>query len=201
MKIVFEGLPGAGKTNWVQAFSSLYDSPMIPEFACIEEKKWRKYSLKKPFYQSNDEVKDVLGNVFAAEKFVFFDRHYVSTLSYSYALTCVYGGDSTTGETFEKNYHWYKKCVFDGKLTIADYVIYLDIAPETSRKRKPYAGKIDYVWRNLEALSIVRDYYKKFFSSVEPQVKVFYINAERPIYDVFNEIKRILDGIRNSYVS
>jgi thymidylate kinase len=188
MRIVFEGLPGAGKTNLINNLANTLSIPVIPEFACLSESNWRNYRLTKPFYQANDEAKEFIGSLIA-DKVVFFDRHYASTLAYGYALSACFGSDLASGESYRVNYEWYKRCILDRKLTFPDLVFLIDISPMTSRKRKPNAGKIDYVWGSENSLSAVRFYYRQFYELIEPQVEVILIDGEA-------SEDRVLDSVR-----
>lgn len=196
MRVVFEGLPGAGKTKLTQYLAEKFGFPAIPEFSCVDEKDWRKYKFTKPFYQVNDEAKEFLGNLFS-ERFVFFDRHYASTLAYSYALSACFGPDPITGESYLVNYRWYQKCICEKKLTQPDFVFLIEISPTTSLKRKPLAGAIDYVWRNETSLSMVQAYYHQFYQLIEPNVNVIQVNGENTEDEVRNLVEQHVIKLMN----
>ncbi|MCB8982151.1 MAG: hypothetical protein H6657_32520 [Ardenticatenaceae bacterium] len=192
MRIVFEGLPGAGKTELALQLADEFDIPLVPEFACLTEDRWRKFNLKQPFYQANDEAKEFVGNLFL-EPLVLFDRHYISTLAYSYSLQICFGQDPLTGENYRLTHQWYQQCLAQNKLSKPNIVFFIDVPPKTSIKRKPNAGLIDYVWGQEKSLSIVRAYYNQFFKIEEPSVKVIRFDGQRKKADILSEMKQYLN--------
>jgi len=177
VKIIFEGLPGAGKSTVIRHISDKFNLPNIPEFVCFSEENWRKFGYIRPFYQVNDEAKEFLSGLFMPSP-ILIDRHYASTLAYSYALSAHFGTDPITGENFTMNYLWYRQSILDSRLSSPDLVFYLDISPKTSIKRQPRAGKLDYVWGNEDSLEIVRSYYHQFYAVDEPHVHLIQIDGE-----------------------
>jgi thymidylate kinase len=177
MRVVLEGLPGAGKTSHSQQLAQDFGCPLIPEWAGFSEDNWKRHNLRLPYYLANDETKEFLGNLFS-ERLVLFDRHYTGALAYGYALTTVRGANRSTGECYEENFAWYRRCIQNKTLTPPDYVFVIEISPTASIQRQPRASAGDPIWGDIACLEAMRFYYHQFYALIEPQVQVVWIDGE-----------------------
>ena len=193
MRIVFEGLPGAGKTSHVQQLASAFALPLVPEWICFTDKQWRSYALCKPFYFANDEVKEFIGRFFTSP--VLFDRHYTGALAYGYALSQVHGPDPLTGESYEENLSWYKHCLAQNRLCQPACVFILDISPDTSLRRQPRAQAFDPIFGDRACLEAMRTYYHIFYTQIEPEVQVFWVDGEGAKTAVYQTLHQHLTAI------
>jgi thymidylate kinase len=188
VRVVFEGLPGAGKTSHVNALAKSLGCPMIAEWVAFPESDWMRYTLREPYYLANDETKEFLGNLFK-DSLVLFDRHYTGALAYSYALSVVRHADCSTGECYEQNMSWYRRCMAEHRLSASNVVFWLDISPATSLQRQPRARASDPIWGDVDCLEAMRFYYRQFYALIEPHVKLIHIDAEQPLAQVYHLIE------------
>ena len=188
MRVVLEGLPGAGKTTHSSQLAQEFNCPLIQEWAGLSEAEWQRHPLRAPYYLANDETKEFLGSLFSG-RLVLFDRHYAGALAYGYALTAVRGASRATGECYEENFAWYQECIQAQRLTPPDYVFVIDIAPATSLRRQPRASAGDPIWGDTACLEAMRFYYRQFYALIEPHVKTIWLDGERPQSEVYRAIR------------
>jgi thymidylate kinase len=191
MRVVFEGLPGAGKTTTTAVMADRLKCPLIPAFAGFSDRIWLNFRFSQPYYKTLDEVKDYLARQFVDSP-ILIDRHYIGTLAYAYALTSVKGKQREDGECYPDQLQWYRNCFHHGILTSPDVVVLLDITPELSLQRQPTARAEDAVWGDINCLEAMRYYYGKFFELIEPDIKVLWIDASEPLENVISNIERAI---------
>jgi thymidylate kinase len=191
MRIVLEGLPGSGKSTHALMIGEFFNCPVIPEFAGFSAMYWIKHKLRSPFYRVNDEVKEFLAKQFESDM-VIFDRHYVSTLGFSYTLDKFKNINRLTDERYSFEMNWYLNCRMNEILTPADIVIIIDIPSSTSIERKPSAREFDPIFGVIECLDCMKSYYVKFYEMIEPEVKVIWIDGTKEEDKVFRKITQII---------
>ncbi len=186
MRIVLEGLPGAGKTTLGTRLSKECNLPFIPEFACFRAEELRRYNLRAPFYRINEETKEYIGNCFT-EPVIIFDRHYIGVLAFAFSLNKLQGPNENN-ENYESEFSWYQKGLRSGSLTRADHIIFLDIPAELSLERQPLAQEFDPMFGNLNFLKLIQDYYHYFFQAVEPDLKVTVLSGIQSEEEIFSKV-------------
>lgn len=157
---------------------------------------WIRYELRAPFYRVNDELKEYLAHQFACEA-ILLDRHYTSTLAFSYAQSSMKGLDCEGEEFYKTEMAWYCKSRSQQLLTPPDLVCILDIPSKLSLERQPMAGIENSIWGNTACLDIMREYYRLFYSLIEPQVRNVWLDATRPQHIVYEELLNYI----NQFVS
>lgn len=182
LRVVLEGLPGAGKTSHLDELARRFGAPAIAEFPWLPAEDLQRLRLRAPFYRINDEVKEVLAR-HVAGPCVILDRHYIGTLAFAYALDAV-EHLHRPGETYAEEFAWYMASRAAGALTPADLVVMFTIEPAVSCARQPRAGRFDPVFADAAALAAMQDYYRLFTSVVEPHVAVAWIDAAQPVAKV-----------------
>jgi len=196
--IVLEGLDGAGgstQTNLLKKFFEKKKIPYVfvksPEYGTETGKIIRDYLKGKIKLKPNQAfilfATDVLNSIpiikkgLEENKVVFADRYITSTIAYQ----CANGYSFESALNFVKLHNYPK----------ADAIIFIDIKPKTSRKRKlKEHGKLDKHEKNLKFLKKVRDFYLK---EIEQNIlgKWFIINGERSKKKVHEDIVKIIEMI------
>lgn len=183
MFIVFEGLDGCGKTTQAKLLADFLADQGNKVILTAEPTKGRIGLFIREILGGRHEVNPkTLALMFTADRYehlgeevepaigrgdiVISERYYHSTIAYQAAQ----GVDR--GWLIDLNKFAPKP----------DITLYLDVKPKTGAGRT----KTGEIFENPAFLEKVRDNYRKFDSEM---VKV---DAERPIKEVFNDIKRII---------
>lgn len=194
--IVFEGIDGAGTESLSKAFLNYfkkkkkevkrihYPDYNYPIGRLIHQYLHRKYdfSLEIQFiFYFADFAKDVekINKWLKQGKIVLADRYFTSTLAYQGLRGFSQKDALKLAEIF--------------KLPKPDLIIYLDVSPETSMKRKFKEKKsLDRNEENRKFLSQLTEFYKQLAKK-----KIFgkwvVIDGEDSIQEVFEKIKKILN--------
>ena len=187
--IVFEGLPGSGKTSVLKAV----ESQLFGRIAIIPELLTPIDPLTgNDFYAvlANDENK--YSRFLSGTTHAVMDRGYPSTLNWDYVLL-------QEGEPnhYDEKMCWYLREI-GKKLIFPTAYFYFNVPIETSMARKRLPDRRNLSWSRPDSLTIAVNYYLRFFSTVEPQVPVEFIDAnaasEKVISQVVDKIKRYLDA-------
>jgi len=196
---VLEGLDGAGGSTQTKLLKEFFEKKKIPHIF-----------VKSPNYETEigETIRDYLNGkfklrpeqafiLFASDvlesipiikkgldekKVVVADRYITSTIAYQCA----------NNFSFDSALNFVKLHEFPE----ADAIIFLDIKPETSMKRKKNEhGKLDRHEKNLKFLKKVRDFYQK---EIKENIlgKWFVINGERDIKEVHEDILRIINSLK-----
>ena len=123
-------------------------------------------------------IKESLKN----NKVIIADRYITSTIAYQ----CANGFSFESALKFV-NLHEYPK---------PDAIIFIDIKPETSMKRKmKEQGKLDKHEKNLEFLRKVRSFYQK---EIKNKIlgKWFVVDGEKEIKEVHEDILKIINSLK-----
>ena len=180
MKIVFEGLPGAGKSTLARVVADHFGCPLIEEWAVFTEPRWKSFSLVKDHYQANDELKDYLAHMFSGP--VVLDRHYLGALAYA---------RNQSEQEYRKALRWYREAQKEERLHPADLVVLLEIDGGLSLQRQPRAGAHE-AYSGEQNLQRIKKYYEEFFREVEPATRVEKVDAIRPLDEVKSEVISLL---------
>src|SRR5688572_26183689 len=108
MKIVLEGLPGAGKSTLTKILEQKLLAYIVPELTFDDYKEDtpdNQSETSEDIYLRNDEEKcKDADEKNKKEKLVIMDRNYISTLAYNFALT-KYG----ISDSYKRVVSWYEK--------------------------------------------------------------------------------------------
>jgi len=196
---VIEGLDGAGGSTQSKLLKEIFEKKKIPHVF-----------IKSPNYETEigKSIRDYLNGkfnlkpeqafiLFASDvlesipiikkglnekKVVVVDRYITSTIAYQCA----------NGFSFDSAMNFVKLHEFPE----ADAIIYIDIKPETSMKRKRKEhGKLDRHEKNLKFLKKVRDFYQ---IEIKENIlgKWFVVNGERDIKEVHEDILKIINSLK-----
>jgi thymidylate kinase len=191
MRVVLEGLSGAGKTTLSRRLSQQLKAPLLPGAMRSFMREWATMPLKKPYYKLNDELKEFIAGQLV-EPVIIFDRCYTSTLAYAFALSKCKGAKRSDGQCYEDQLEWYFECMANKTLTTPDIVIILDIPPDLSIQRKPNAHDVDKNFADINFLEAIREYYKLFYEVVEPQVNSYWVEVQRPVEEIYSHVESLI---------
>lgn len=161
------------------------ENPTKPIGKLIHEWLHEKYEFNEKvqfLLYSTDMVKDIekIREAMNSEKIVIVDRYFTSTLAYQ----------GLKGFSIENALEYAK--MFG--LIKPDLIIYLDICPETSLKRKygEKAGHLDRHEKDKELFKNLINFYKQKLIKNNIFGKWIVINGEKSIDDIANEIFNIV---------
>ena len=195
--IVFEGLDASGKETQSKLLKHWLDRKKIssivihsPNTKTPVGQAFEKY-LYEEFKMERDAVflicacdviinKPIIEKANKEDKVVVADRYITSTIAYQGA----------NGFPFEKSL----KIVETMEFPKADIIIYIDISPETSMKRKQREKeKLDKHEKNKEFLTKVKDFYMK---EIRESVlgEWFVVDGEKSKEEVHNQIVKIIEN-------
>ena len=189
MIVVFEGLPGTGKTTAVLTIAAKLKAVCVPEIVVpllqsddrfdIEEKE------RERFYFRNDEEKCRLAKE-ANNGLVIMDRNYLSTLAYNYSRLAV-----EKNPFYNEVLAWYKGNL-GKKLCRPDFYIFFegDLTHSFDRKNRMVDGS--RVWTSIKHLKAMVEYYRKFFKKIEPDSLMIKVDANLPPAELNKKVLQIL---------
>ncbi len=192
--IVFEGLDGSGQSTQVKLLAEFLekrgykvlktkeptkDSKFGKKIRKIldKEKRISPKKLQKLFSKDRAwHLKKIIIPALKERKIVISDRYFFS--SFSYGITDGVGLKELI--TLNK------------KFLLPDLVFFLDVSPEICVQRIERRGEEKTLFEEKEILKKVYENYKKVLKEFEKTTKIFIINGERSIEEVFSEIKKIV---------
>mgnify|MGYP001046552069 CR=1 FL=1 len=191
MIVVFEGIDGCGKNTYITLLRADYsfDSLKFPR---------GKYSILTDFLNGKVEINrkalfllflsdiiDGVSGIDTKNKTFIFDRYFFSTIAY---------------EVNGLEYETAKQVVSSLSPPKPDAVILLDIPPEISRERKIKQKGLDRYERDVDYLARVRSNFMRLYEEKFYTENWFLVDANRPIMNVYEELKSILEkiGLRKS---
>ena len=180
MRIVFEGLPGAGKSTLAAAVAQWLTCPLVPEWAGYTEQDWQRFPFSLPHYQANDELKEQMARLCAGP--VVMDRHYQGGLAYSYAQG---------SELHEQAMAWYRAALAADRLRAPGLLIYLRVEPELSLRRQPRAAA-HLPFACCENLRRVEAFYRKLAREIEPETPRLELDGALPEAELLARITTAL---------
>ena len=192
--IVIEGLDGCGGETQTKLLKKYLEKNKIPhkifrspDYNSPIGKRIKLYLNKKIELSPEDAFKLFASDTLLTSKqieeetntLIIMDRYITSTIPYQAAR----GFDFKKGIEFAETMNYQKP----------NAIIYIDIKPETSMKRKKKEkGKLDYHESRLDYLKEVRKFYLKEMKK-NVLCKWFIINGEKDILEVHKDILRIVN--------
>jgi len=180
--IIFEGIPGAGKTTLMNSISSELNLEGIPEIlATRKEWDFARSTEDQDFFWENDIKKMYLAK--NSLKTTLMDRGYVSTLAYNYAKVVLSGCGS-----YSYLFYKYKKDILDNNLK-ADFYIFIDIPIQLSFLRKQRTIKKNDPWQDPVYLNEIRKFYRFFLEDIEGNVPILKLDGTCPLLKNVKEVQ------------
>ena len=187
--IALEGMPGAGKTTFINQYVNSENIIFVPQLQ-IEENILNKDDMEtsKQFLfaeQKKTEQLQALGKQYSE---VVIDRTFFTTLAYCYARSKV----SSTPEEYISLLRVYEG--IKHTITFPTLVIFLDVSiGESIKRRLIYSEDIRYKnWFDPVFLGYLKEFYttelKKFF----PEVLLNIDTIDLKVHDVSNRINEVL---------
>lgn len=188
--IVFEGIPGGGKTSIFMEIQKLmphlftfipeivepYDPITEQSIAAVLTNDHSKYALAKQSLLP-----------------VVMDRSYVSSINWDSVLQ-KQGKSNRLNEKLDK----FTQMNDRNEIYPADYYFFFEVSPSTSLRRKQLPVGENLAWSTEESLAIALNHYYEYFQNQEKHSKLIVIDAEEAfnvvISTVFNYLKLILEG-------
>ena len=186
--VVFEGLPGSGKTTITRILSDKESFLRIPEILGGDFQEVLSDCLFKEsnlFYLQSDFRKYTMAHKIIRETSLvpIMDRGYVSTLAYNYVQ-----------KESPLNFHATRKWIHENSETFIEpySYIFLDIDVSLCNSRKKRKEDTQRTWMNDETLRKTKKYYDSFFEKISPKTKVFHVDANRSLHLVLEDVIRFL---------
>ncbi|MBU4502363.1 MAG: deoxynucleoside kinase [Nanoarchaeota archaeon] len=188
--VVFEGLPGCGKTSLINLLASELNVTKIPEIL-DQGKLWgeAKETENQDFFWLNDVSKMRLAK--NSTEVALVDRGYASTLAYNYARTAI---DKTND--YQRMLDKYYEDIVENNLT-ADLYIYVDTPIESAFVRKDRKVEKGNPWRDPTYLKGIITFYEMFFTEMErctPTIRLGRtLSLEQLVKELEHKIVRLLN--------
>ena len=178
--VVFEGLPGCGKTSLVNLLAPKLNATKIPEILDQGEL-WRgaRETEDQDFFWLNDVSKMRLAK--SSMGIALVDRGYASTLAYNYARTAI---DNT--DVYRKILDKYYKDIVKSNLT-ADLYVYIDIPVEHAFARKDREIERGNPWKDPAYLKEISAFYEMFFAEIEGNTPIARYSYTLPLEQIAKE--------------
>lgn len=181
--IVLEGLPGSGKTKLFRRSKKHFRQILhIPELTTPVQP-LSDVSADNSFMKNDEKKYDLFAQ---ADRDCVMDRGYASTLCWGYVLITK-GMDNNYPERLE----WFNDNVNKTLFRPAAY-IFLDIVPELSLKRTTLPLGKNLAWSTEADLVTAREFYKNFFSILEPTIPKFILDGSSDANDIFAQFSKII---------
>ena len=187
--IALEGMPGAGKTTFINKYADNKNIIFIPQLQ-IEKDVLSKDDLEtsKQFLFSEEKKTVQLDDLCKQYSEIVMDRTFFTTLAYCYARSKI----NNTQEEYSLLLRVYKG--IKHTITFPTHVIYLDVSiDESIERRAPYLKDSRYKnWFDPIFLGYLKEFYttelKKFF----PTILLYVDTTDLEIEDVANRISDVL---------
>ena len=178
--IVFEGLPGSGKTTLKNdlMFGQLIvdrveqilpDNPDNDEELTLDDI-FRSDTLK------TERIINRKGDI------VLLDRYYLSTLAYQYAHDKVFGSNN-----YNISREWYDSALQSGLIVQPDLTVYIDTPLEASYKRKNRMPNTSE-WTNQAFLLAMKEFYDTQNETVVVDGSLTYNEVKNTIITIVKEM-------------
>lgn len=160
MKIVIEGMPGAGKTSAIFHLANELEGRciIIPEVNPEPTDVWKTASIKDQgtvFHQIWVSRMEILRSFSGKNHCFLLDRNYISNLAFTYAM------DKFKGTNL---YPIHKQAILNDMNLSSDIslLIILDVSPELSIKRRSSLKQsLPWPWMEIDFLEGFREFYIK----------------------------------------
>lgn len=192
--VVFEGLDGSGQSTQVRLLAEFLESkgykvlktkePTIDSRAgkmirkvLSEKEKISQKELQELFAQDRKEhLESLIVPALKDNKIVICDRYFFSSFSYGMAANL--------------SHQWLKE--INNKFLMPDLVFFLDVKPEVCIQRIRNRGEGEKLFEKKKILEQVYQNYKKTFEEFKNQCKIYFIDGEESIEEVFVKVKEII---------
>ncbi len=194
--IVFEGLDASGKETQSRKLVEYLNSKKINAIYTDEPtasnpiglfiKDWlsKKFDIKSPHSipllfaaDRYEHLETVIKPALEKGTWVICDRYFYSTIAYE---TAILNGGEEIMKWIEELHRFVPK---------PDIVIYLDISPEESVKRKPNGDRLE----KLEMQKKVKEIYYK----IKDKFNFVVIDGQKDVESVFEDVKRVIDSLKD----
>jgi len=187
--IALEGMPGAGKTTFINRYVDNKQTTFLPQLQ-IEESILAKDNLEtsKQFlfteYKKTKQIEEV-GRKYDE---ILIDRTFFTTLAYCYARSKI----NNTPEEYDS-----LLLVFEGiknTITFPTHIIYLDVSVDESIKRRQiFADDGKYKnWFDPKFLGYLKDFYTTELKRFFPEILLYLDTTDMKINDVSDRIQTII---------
>jgi thymidylate kinase len=182
--IVFEGLPGAGKTSCCEHLARDMQFVLLPEYVLDRDLvgSWRhshRHSTTE-IHLTNWIAKAGLASD-PTQRYLL-DRNHLTALAYHYARTQISGVDSYSAVRA-----WYEAAVAAGFLVEPACYVVFEVSPHVSLSRRELSEDPRYLWRDRDGLDHWATYYAGLATRPpwafrdEPGPAIIQIDAEAPV--------------------
>ncbi len=192
MTIVFEGLPGSGKTTLVNHFARIFEAEVVPEIIDLGES-WKRACATndQSFFWQNDLQKSLIAA--QAPKHAFLDRGYVTTLAYNYS-----GWIFNQESDFPKLLNNYFTDIVPKNLQPDAYLLF-SMSTKLSNERKKRETIKGHPMQDEDFLKKIHFFYQSFLSTFEPDIPVYHVDANASLETVQENVKHILTRILQAH--
>lgn len=201
MIVVFEGLPGCGKSSIArEVVKKVQNCVIMPEVSELAASKGFEVADRASigtetwfltqYYTRGTEAKRLREE----GKFVIEDRNYASSLAFGFANFV-----ASNNPSIFMHFPSYIVNKAVGTLVKPDAYIFFKIPVSESVKRQDSREELREELRTSD-IDVLRDcarFYQAFFSILEPEVPLYEIDATRPKESVLEDVLRILEELTN----
>lgn len=193
--IVFEGLDGSGQSTQVKLLTEFLkekghkvletkeptrNSKAGKKIRKILDKKTQvePVQLQELFTEDRKwHLKNVIIPALKKDKIVISDRYFFSSFSYGMA-------EGLSLKQLIK---------LNDKFLLPDSVFFLDVKPKICLQRIKNRGEEKTLFEKEKKLEKVYQNYKRVFKKFETKIKIYFIDGERSIKEVFEDVKKVIE--------
>ena len=184
---VLEGLPGGGKTTLLERLSTRKNIHTIQQILPNEPLKDQDVDMH--FYFNSEQLKAREIETSPRET-CLLDRYYVSTLAFYWAYDKI-----NDTNAYDEVYKWYENALATRLLWQPFAVFYIEVDLQQSITRKGRLGMdaATNIWSNKLFLKHFDQYYRYFYTEIEPRTNVYHISGSLSL----DEIEARILGVMN----
>jgi thymidylate kinase len=199
MIIVFEGLPGCGKSTVAREVASRVQNCVImPEVSASAASKGFEVADRtsigtESWFLTQYYTRDAEAIRLRDEgKTVIEDRNYASSLAFGFANFV-----ASSNPSFFMHFPSYVVNKAMGTLVRPDAYIFFETPVSESVKRQGSREELteELRTRNIKVLEDCEKFYRVFFAILEPDVPLYKVDATQPMESVLEEVLGILDKL------
>lgn len=171
--IAIEGMPGAGKTTFIENYARSKKIKFIPQLQIKKEILLKdNIETSKQFIFAEKDKTTLIDKFSKKYSEIILDRTFITTLAYCYARSKIYS-NSKEYKLLLNFYNEVKHII-----TFPTHIIYLDVSIEESLKRRKIYSKYSIYknWFNPLFLKYFKEFYQKELKKILP-VPFSYINT------------------------